>query len=340
MKRLVATIGALGLAASACGGNGSSEPLRMNQIQAVGTHNSYHVGPTPDQIATLERLVTELNLDLGDPKSLGYTHAPLEDQLARGMRSFEIDLGLPAELRGDITVAHIPRIDEGTHCPTLAACLAVFSQWSNSHPRHVPLTILVELKGQELNAAQADFLDAAIRQAVPADKLLEPDEVRGNAKTLREAVTTAGWPTLDEVRGQFMFVMINHGDVATGYRDGHPQLDGRAIFSSDGLSDDGTIRDDGAVFLIDDAERIETINKVVAAGHIVRTRADGPLEPSPTGSKLALKSGAQVISTDYPPGEEAPDGYVVKLPEGAARCNPISAPPSCKGPVEGDLSQE
>ena len=312
--------------------------MRINRIQVIGSHNSYHVGPTPEALATLEKLVTDLKLDVGDPKELDYTHSPLEDQLARGIRSFELDLSLPANLSGDIKVAHIEAIDEGSRCPTLAQCLGQLMAWSKENPRHVPIPVLLELKGQSLDATQSDFLDAALRAAIPAAQLIEPDEVRGEAATLRDAVESNGWPELDASRGSFYFLLDNGGEVSAGYRDGHPQLQGRAIFTTDALADDSTIRDDGAVLKLNDPEQIETIKDVVSKGHIVRTRADGPNSPSPSGRTKALASGAQIVSTDYPAGEADTDGYEVSLDQ-PARCNPVAKPASCPTDVEGALSE-
>src|SRR5262245_49967547 len=50
--------------------------LRLNHLQAKGTHNSYHIAPGSDLIPQLE-----------------YTHAPLEAQLSnQGVRQIELDV--------------------------------------------------------------------------------------------------------------------------------------------------------------------------------------------------------------------------------------------------------
>ncbi len=50
-----------------------------------------------------------------------------------------------------------------------------------------------------------------------------------------------------------------------------------------------------------------------------------------TRTNLALSSGAQMLSTDYPSPEPAKwTGFFVGLPHGlTARCNPVTAPASC-----------
>ncbi|MGA2249960.1 Ca2+-dependent phosphoinositide-specific phospholipase C [Terracidiphilus sp.] len=46
---------------------------------------------------------------------------------------------------------------------------------------------------------------------------------------------------------------------------------------------------------------------------------------------MALSSGAQLLSADYPPAEPAKwTGFSITLPRGViARCNPVTAPSGC-----------
>ena len=73
-------------------------------------------------------------------------------------------------------------------------------------------------------------------------------------------------------------------------------------------------------------------------GFLVRTRSDIPLATVTSGDRTqlraALRSGAQLVSTDFPEvGMSAryDSNYVVALPEGGpARCNPVIRPPGCR----------
>src|ERR1039458_1314358 len=67
-------------------GWGEDATVRINQIQLIGTHNSYHAGLLPG-IATF--------LKQRDPKefaSLDYAHADLATQLSHGVRQIELDI--------------------------------------------------------------------------------------------------------------------------------------------------------------------------------------------------------------------------------------------------------
>lgn len=78
---------------------------------------------------------------------------------------------------------------------------------------------------------------------------------------------------------------------------------------------------------------VARIQRQVQAGYWVRTRADVPLATVRDGCATArrdaaLRSGAQIVSTDFPAyGMSARWGcdYAVRLPGGrAAACNPVN----------------
>jgi hypothetical protein len=74
----------------------------------------------------------------------------------------------------------------------------------------------------------------------------------------------------------------------------------------------------------------------VKDGFIVRTRSDADLVEARnrdvTRRDIALRSGAQIVSTDFEVAVPAIGGdYVVQIPGGTpARCNPVNAPKRCK----------
>jgi hypothetical protein len=74
----------------------------------------------------------------------------------------------------------------------------------------------------------------------------------------------------------------------------------------------------------------------VRDGYLVRARTDWDTRQgrtNDTGRRDALlKSGAQLLSTDYPASEPAGGThYSVRFPENvAARCNPLIAPRHCR----------
>jgi hypothetical protein len=276
------------------------EVLHLNDIQMEGTHNSYHVETTGGIIPAWH-----------------YTHQALDVQLTmQGVRQFELDFHYNGP--GDFPVHHVPP-DVGTTCDSLATCLGILKTWSDAHPRHAPLVVLLEQK-DELDATKIsghyDEVDAMLLSVWPRERIIAPDDVRGTYATLREAVTTAGWPTLGKTRGKILFAFI--GD-STEYMNGHPNLENRVAFPRANVSDPFA-----AFVLLDNAQGSETdITNAVRQGFIVRTRYNGEeLKLVPAVLDAAYRGGAQCLSGDFPVDFAIPGGA-------PSRCNPVRAPAGC-----------
>ncbi len=288
--------------------------LRLHQLQAKGTHNSYHVAPGTGLIPELE-----------------YTHSPLDVQLAsQGVRQLELDVRHD-KFQDRFDVFH-ENFDEGTTCPTLEECLSLVKGWSDASPAHHPIFIQLELKdGTTEDGAEEYFahLEAEVLAVFPRERVLTPDDVRGDAASVRDAITSKGWPALGEVRGKVVFFIDDHTPVRTYYTHGDKDLDGRLMFIDSEPSDPWA----GILLANDpigDAARIE---ESVGLGLLVRTRADSGTEEALMGDTslrdAAFASGAHFVSTDYPAPVEGVD-YVVEVPGGTpSRCNPKTAPADC-----------
>jgi hypothetical protein len=130
-----------------------------------------------------------------------------------------------------------------------------------------------------------------------------------------------------------LFLLDNDGELNDRYRAGRPNLEGRVLFTN------GTPGQQDAAFVKrnDPVAQGAEIRDLVAAGYLVRTRADVPLEQARSGDvtmlEAALRSGAQLISTDFPSvGMAARHGtdYAARTSDGRLlRCNPVNAPTSC-----------
>lgn len=300
------------------------DPLRLNQIQMVGTHNSYHISVVNEWTKAAQSVTQEAF-------TWNYNHAPLDVQLDRGVRSLELDVYHdPAGTR----VMHVPLYDEGTTCNSFTGCLGLVRDWSRQHPRHVPIIILVELKDESIPLAKVlpfdekalNQLDDEIRSVIAPEQLLTPDLVRGDRATLPQAIQEHGWPEVKSVRGKIMLVLHARGQHATFYTSGRPSLQGRAMFLES--QPDAPY----AAFFIENNPLNQVVTDLVRKGFLVRTRADANIGMvmAGKGSKrrdAALAGGAHVITTDFPAGETEPTRqYVVTLPGNVpARPNPVTA---------------
>lgn len=343
---------------------GSGSGLRLNQIQVIGTHNSYHVEASPAEEALRARV------DPAGEQALEYDHPALAQQFSdEHVRQIELDVfadpagGLyanpliraltgggpydPVMTQPGFKVLHIQDLDYRANCLTLQQCLAELKSWSDEHRGHVPIAVLVELKDEVVtipgvpvtipvvwDGPLMDALDTQIRSQFPARRMITPDVVRGRRQTLESAVLHRGWPRLADSRGKVMFLMDNAGSYRTTYLKDHPSLRGRVLFtnSTPGQPDAAFVEENDPT-----GANQARITDEVRRGYLVRTRADVDTVQARTGDvsrrDAALASGAQWVSTDYPvPGIATRFGtqYVAQLPGGAtARCNPVNAPPRC-----------
>jgi Phosphoinositide phospholipase C, Ca2+-dependent len=300
--------------------------MRVNQLQALGTHNSYHEYPVPP---------------LDGVEALQYFEDPLDVQLeSQGVRQFELDVNTANDGSGRIDVFHVPTIDEGTTCRALVDCLTTIKTWSLAHPKHAVIGIQLELEANEFNlpvpygawgAADYDRLDAQIRSVFSEKELLTPDDLRGSHATLPEAIAQDGWPAIDSTRGQVMFVMDNGGQYRSDYLAGHPALAGRVIFTN---ADPGA--PDAAFIKRNDPKgSFADIQSLIGQGYVVRTRADADTVEArvndTTARDAAFASGSTWVSSDFVvPGRAFGTPYFVQIPGGTpSRCNPINTPTWC-----------
>ena len=366
MRRIVLTAAIATAALTLVGAaDPAHKPLAMNDIQVVGSHNSFKTRIPAAVMARIRAMEPKL------ADGLDYYHLPLTQQLNAGVRQLELDIFADpkggrydnpkgeewAREAGERTgfdraamskpgfkTFHIPDVDYLSSCASLIRCLREVDTWSRAHPDHLPIMITLNAADTPSNRpgisdplplddkALLDALDVEIRSVLPGKRIITPDEVRGEAKTLRDAVLARGWPSLHATRGRIYILLDVRKPVSDVYRAGHASLAGRAMF---GWYPDGEPESVIQIVqdpLVDGAK----IRGWVKQGVIVRTRTDANTVEARgkdyAKAQAAMESGAQAVSTDYYPG--APDplttGFSVTLPDGAmARCSPIRIAAGC-----------
>lgn len=296
--------------------------LRYNQIQVLGSHNSYHLQPAPDVLQALG----VISKDLAD--SIEYSHVPLEEQLdTYGIRQFELDVyadpdGARFANREALTVLgqdpasgiaeldqpgfktlHIQDIDFNSTCITLIECLTAIDRWSTSNPDHVPIMVMIEVKDQTIEAMIEDegvdigSIDLDFAQPVPTDAAV----LDALDDEIRSVISDERLFTPDDLRG-------DSADLASVITEtGWPTLDelnGKILVA---LVNSGEARDiyrapspvlegramftsadpgdpDAAFVRVDDViEDRALVDAAVADGYIVRTRADIPTVEARSG---------------------------------------------------------
>lgn len=285
------------------------DTLRVHHLQALGTHNSYHLRPAipiPDW---------------------DYAHAPLDEQLGQqGVRAVELDLHWTDDCRRFL-VRHIPGVDGLTTCLHFTDCLATMRRWSDANPSHHPLFIHLEPKGEWPDAAVEERLTAMEREILsvfPRELVITPDEVRGASPTLAEAVRTRGWPTLRATRGRVLFYIDRTDNLRDVYTHGGRDLAGRLAFV------DSAATDPFAGVLVLNNARSPDVPAAVRQNFLVRVFAWSAGDPRDDAQvQAAFDSGAHIVSTDFP-AMSAAVPRPVQVPGGApSRCNPLTAPTGC-----------
>jgi len=389
----IALVGAIALIGAACSsdddGDGAAttteeasgvDALRINELQMIGSHNSYKERPREEISAALETLAPELLAEID------YGHLTLTEQLDQyGVRQFELDVmadpdgGLYAtpaalEILGidesedpvmdepGFKVQHTQDVDYASNCLTLVVCLEEIEAWSSANPEHLPVMVMVETKtlsiaegaeglGVDLSGFDVEFtdppdmtpelfddLEAEITSVFSEDRIITPDDVRGDRETLEEAILDDGWPTVGESRGKVLFALVDTGASKDTYLEDAPSLEGRVMFTS------GTPGDPDAAFVrVDDSiEDGDELDEWSAAGYLIRTRTDVPGIHAPENDTTlrdsAFASGAHYLSTDYYFVDELlGTGYLVQFDGGVvARCNPVSASADCDDEMLAD----
>jgi hypothetical protein len=298
--------------------------MRLNYVQVVGTHNSYHVQPRDPLLQFIGSLSPE------QAAAIEYTHRPLGEQLALlDVRQFELDVyvdptgGLFALPLGQLVfplnppapdpvalelldpglkVLHVPDVDFETTCRTFTGCLHALEDWSLANPGHLPIMVLVEAKDEP----------ALIPPGVLPPGLPDPvtplpfgtDELDGIDAEIRSVFSEDQLITPDDVRGDRATL------EAAVLTDGWPTLNetrGQFLFA---LDNEDAVRDAyvaghpsltgrvmftssppgtpeaGFVKLNDPMADGAEITALVADGYIVRTRADANTFEARVGSTV------------------------------------------------------
>jgi hypothetical protein len=305
----------------------NNDNLPINQIQVIGSHNSYKQAIDPALFKAFQLM------DSVSASKIDYEHIAFNEQLDLGLRNLEIDVyadekggkyahpkGLdwvknqaPYDLSGEMKepgfkIFHIQDLDFRSSALTLKDGLQQLKKWSQAHPDHTPVFITLEPKDdtikkagfsppEKFTAQTFDELDQVILNNLGAEHLITPDQVRGKFKSLEEAVLHGNWPTLKSAKGKFIIVLDAKGEKRESYIKDHPSLKGRIIFAN---ADPGT--PESAFMIRNDAKSAE-IPLLVKKGYIIRTRSDSDTQQARNNDRsyfdAACNSGAQIISTDY-----------------------------------------
>jgi hypothetical protein len=326
--------------------------LKLNQLQIVGTAESYKLAPSPEMLSLIRMGGKK------DALALDFSEPPIADQLDAGARALSFDVvfdpkgGLfknpagasmadelldkdyvDAMSQPGFKAIHVPDVDFKSSCLMLKACLAQVATWSAAHPKHIPIVIVLHCTDSRtpmpgatspmpFDAAAAAALDTEIRASFAADQVITPAQVKGAHATLKEAVQAGGWPSLRAARGKVIFVLNDDPKIAALYS-ADP---GRPMFAAT----DEASPNAGFIAIDDPVKEAARISADVRAGLIVVTRADADtFEARSNDTKRrdqAFTAGAQIVLTDFLLPDKKIGAYQVTIADPRhARCDVLNA---------------
>ena len=334
--------------------------MRINQLQYVGTAESYKLAPS-EAMLSLIRMGGEK-----DAQALDFGEPPLSEQLDLGARSLEFDVAydpdgglfknpagasmadelldpayVAAMSRPGFKVIHVLDVDFHSSCVAFKDCLGEIAVWSRAHKNHLPILIALHANDAktpmpgatqplafDTNAFAA--LDAEIRDVFRPEEMIVPDQVKGTHASLREAVQAGAWPTLGEARGKVIFLLDDNSKKTVLYVGANNSLDGRLLF----VATDENSPLASFISIEDPLKDQARIAGDVAAGFMVKTRADADTREARGGKTArrdaAFASGAQIVATDFLVPDKKIGDYKVGLADGhKAQCDAKLAGQQC-----------
>ena len=162
------------------------------------------------------------------------------------IRSLEIDLhrGKPFRdaLKKDWYIYHVAGIDPDTTVDRFSGFLQICNGIQRAIPRQEVITVFLDIKDRFHKRASASqsaaVIDGLLINALGEDHIYRPQDLLARepgAGSLQEAVAAQGWPTLEELRGRFLFVLTGGEKELTTYTTA-AKANGRVAFLSTAVS--------------------------------------------------------------------------------------------------------
>ncbi|MFL2663765.1 MAG: Ca2+-dependent phosphoinositide-specific phospholipase C [Crocinitomicaceae bacterium] len=329
-----------------------SDDTPLNEIRILASHNSYKKKPHHKVLRFLKKFQGRLG-EQNNPDYIDYEHLPFSEQFNNyGIRGIELDvnydpkgghykrrrvnlflLGRRQRLKGGelkkpgFKILHISDVDFETNYLTLKSALNDLKTWSEAHSRHLPIYVNIEAKGSHPADESKSLKRLGFQTCIPFDSIayvsleseissvLNPNQIyspkhfRDTCLSLRSRINTLGWPTLKEARGKFIFVL--EGSNQHVYKS---FIDPLMFYYGD-------INDKNTAFLLRNDPVASSAEIHDLAKHfMIRTRSDSGTRESRENNyhtwESALKSHAQIISTDYYKADSRFSSYSVGFPNG------------------------
>jgi hypothetical protein len=292
---------------------GTAKQARYNEVYRAATHNSYWV--KRDNVV--------------EAFASGAQERLLDQLLFEHVRALEIDIHRDDTHPHDWTIYHTDK-QSNSLCTPLSECLKQLEQFHYANPAHEVVTVVLELK--ELIKYNFDGthtpqdLDRILETYV-GKNLFRPRDFLARCApgtTMRECARGAGWPTIQELRGKFIFTVLGNWRACAPWPIGHgpsgwatyatwpgdraafPMQSDFSDFSHDGCSseyippDQLRAAEDASVFLqvenVTDPAHLKSVAQFLSEGGVVRGHDSWTV----ADQTARVTAGFQMFQTDYP----------------------------------------
>lgn len=311
------------------------DTLQLNAIRVIASHNSYKKTPHPKVLKFLKKFKRKLG-EQNNPELLDYGHLPFGEQFTDyGVRGVELDVnydpkgkhykrrrvnlficGQKQRIRTQsmkepgFKLLHISDVDFETNYLTLIDALRDIKKWSTENPNHIPIFINIEAKGSHPADDSKTLRFLGFKKCIPFDSMayvnleaeissvftekdiFKPEDLKMSYASIEERVLNEGWPTLKTCLGKVIFIL--EGNNQRIYR----------AFKRPLMFYYGEPNDSNTAFLLrNNPKGNENEISSLSKRFIIRTRCDAGTVESRNNDytiwNAALKSNAQIISTDY-----------------------------------------
>lgn len=191
-----------------------ADGVKMNELQYLGTHNSYKQG-----LST--KSYNFYKYALGNEDYI-YSFPSITEQLNLGIRAFELDIAVGTKNSGlDFECSHNYLIDNCSSMIDFIKGLQEIKLWSDYNPEHLPVMLLVEVKGKRggiFTKPRKMTLDdlyyfEELAVTTLGDTLLTLQDFKGDYADIPAMLADNGYPTIAETLGKVMIIM--HPDELT-----------------------------------------------------------------------------------------------------------------------------
>ncbi len=311
------------------------DTLQLNDIRVIASHNSYKKKPHPKALKFLKKFENKLGEE-NNPDFIDYGHLPFPQQFSEyNVRGLELDVsydpkgkhyrrrrinlfiwGQKQRIRTQsmkepgFKLLHIADVDFETNYLTFIDALRDVKKWSSENPNHVPIFINIEAKGSHLGDESRTLRFLGFKKCIPFDStayvllqqeilsvfseedIFKPGDLKQNYASIKDRLFNEGWPTVHTCLGKVVFIL--EGNNQQIYRK----------FLNPLLFYYGEPDDPNTAFLIrNNPKGKEDEISRYTQNYIVRTRCDALTLESRNCDystwNAAIKSNAQIISTDY-----------------------------------------